>query len=41
MLEWVAMPASRGLPDPGIETVSPALPNEPKITYNGKDSEKE
>ena len=25
ILEWVAMPSSRDLPDPGIEPVSPAL----------------
>ena len=25
ILEWVAMPSSRGLPDPGIEPRSPAL----------------
>ena len=37
ILEWVAMPSSRGSPDPGIETVSvyasfiagDSLPNEP------------
>ena len=34
MLEWVAIPFSRGSPDPGIEPVSPALqadslPSEP------------
>ena len=26
ILEWVAMPSSRGLPDPGIEPVSPVSP---------------
>ena len=26
ILEWVAMPHSRDLPDPGIEPVSPASP---------------
>ena len=26
ILEWVAMPSSRDLPDPGIEPVSPASP---------------
>ena len=25
MLEWVAMPSSKDLPDPGIEPMSPAL----------------
>jgi len=25
ILEWVAMPFSRGFPDPGIQPVSPAL----------------
>jgi len=26
ILEWVAMPLTGNLPDPGIETVSPAAP---------------
>ena len=36
ILEWVALPFSRRSSQLGIETVSPALLNEPKITYNGK-----
>ena len=47
ILEWVAIPFSRGLPDPGIEPLSPAsqadsLPSEPPgdvVLHKSEDKE--